>query len=75
MTEATDVTDGMDVVPQQGDDLEEPKSKGQAKRRITQQAETREDRLQRMLKNVLDNTPPDATPRSVRQAAEELLRG
>ena len=33
-----------------------------------------EDRLRRALKNMLDNTPYDATPRAVRQQAEDALK-
>ena len=54
-----------------GVDGAEPEPK-KTKRR---QPPTREETLRRMLKNVLDNTPPDATPTSVRRAAEALLRG
>ena len=34
-----------------------------------------EDRLRRALKNMLDNTAPDATPRPVRQEAEAAVKG
>ena len=34
-----------------------------------------EDRLRRALKNMLDNTPADATPRPVRQEAEAAVKG
>ena len=35
--------------------------------------ESREQRLSRALKNLLDNTAADATPRSVRRQAEAVL--
>jgi len=34
-----------------------------------------EDRLRRALRNMLDNTAPDATPRPVRQEAEAAVKG
>ena len=37
--------------------------------------ESRTEQLRRALKNLLDNTPPDATPRSLRQQAEAALAG
>ena len=33
-----------------------------------------EDRLRRALKNMLDNTPADATPRPVREEAEAAVK-
>ena len=64
------------VMPEPGGGPEPgAKSESQAKRLRTQRKGSREETLRRALKNVLDNTPPDATPTSVRRQAEAVLKG
>ena len=54
---------------------EPPKPKKRAFGSPEDRAPDAQDRMRRALKNMLDNTPADATPRSVRADAEAALKG
>jgi len=54
---------------------EELGDKAEPTRRPKKVTVSTEDKLRGALKNMLDNTAPDATPRGVRQQAEEALAG
>jgi len=59
-------------------EVTEPKDKRPKKRAFgspEDRAPDAQDRMRRALKNMLDNTPADATPRSVRADAEAALKG